>query len=580
MRMLALDPKALLSSSVEVNPGVAPYRVGQCDMADFVDQALVFESVKLDILGKPYYEFSRVDEWSDPVVTLQGPSQINTLRSRKFLQDDPTDPTGNKFQILRKLRIVYPARRNDPEKVAGRGRLPVVALVHGNHNQWDGSYHIPNHIGYTYLQQELASCGIVSVSVDTNVANVIDSLFEMRAEMVLAALDELSAMDRNRKSRFSERLDFKRVGLMGHSRGGDAVVRAAILNAAPGGRKYGIRAVCSLAPTDYSGMMKAPNRLAPGDTNYYAMIYGALDGDVFGGEATDFTGTGFRHYDRAKPKSGKSMVFLDGCSHNRFNDTWTEDDHHLLEADIKTRLVSRPYHRDLAREYIGGLFRWWLLGKARASSLFDGTAANALNAPASIQWSFGRKVEELDDMEDAATPTVGSRAPGATVRNMAGVTGTLAGIHTNHWTGVLVLSKNLSSTPVNAYQLNLPVTHQDWSSYDLFTFRVCADADVSNVAASALPDVTLVFADLAGKSEPISLASLATKPRRPTDHVINPKGEPVSAIRTVIRLETLAVDLDDLKNKVDLSQMKSVAIMVPPNFAVHQFVDSLQLIKR
>ena len=50
---------------------------------------------------------------------------------------------------------------------------------------------------------------------------------------------------------FVGRVDLDDVGLMGHSRGGEGVVRAALLNAARP-RPYGIRALVALAPTDFT----------------------------------------------------------------------------------------------------------------------------------------------------------------------------------------------------------------------------------------------------------------------------------------------------------------------------------------
>src|ERR1700710_1716711 len=76
------------------------------------------------------------------------------------------------------------------------------------------------------------------------------------------------------------KIDFNRIGLMGHSRGGDAVSSFLAYNRtrpAPG-RRYTIRAVLALAPVDYE-------RSAPSGV-VYDMTAGLCDGDVSNNQGT------------------------------------------------------------------------------------------------------------------------------------------------------------------------------------------------------------------------------------------------------------------------------------------------------
>ena len=86
---------------------------------------------------------------------------------------------------------------------------------------------VPNHQGYGRLQELLAGVGIVSVSVSTNAANFFNANIEMRAQTVIAAMNHLKKLAADAASPYFGRLDLKRVGLMGHSRGGDVVVSVA-----------------------------------------------------------------------------------------------------------------------------------------------------------------------------------------------------------------------------------------------------------------------------------------------------------------------------------------------------------------
>lgn len=582
--MLALDSNAQVSSSAGVNPGLPAFAaagIGQLDLAPYISQRAVFDWVYENWLTTQYEYYKVTADTLADLAAYTDQKLLDLIIATGYVRPDPDDLT--RFQILRKLHIMYPADLNDATKVQGGGRLPLVLLVHGQHKCVEHGEHIPNHQGYVYLQRELASHGIVSVGVDTNAANAIESHIEMRAEIMLGALDAMRAMDADSTSPFYKRLDFNRVGLMGHSRGGDAVVRAAILNALrPSATRHRIRAVCSLAPTDFTGAILPgpPVGLKPNHTDFYLVVYGALDGDVSGyGGALCAGGTGFRHYDRAA--TDKAMVFLDKCGHNRFNTYWTNDEGGLLVTDINNRLADATTHRLLVNEYIGGLFRWRLLGKQAPKSLFDGTAANSLGVGFSLQWSFGKEVVVLDDFEKA-TPNEGQRdnRPG-TVEKMPEVIadGTAVGKRTNHVTGVLVIAPHSTA---EAYRLILPAARRDWSKYDQLIFRASSDADVSPGAdlASALPDFKLVFTDTANVSEEVQVTSWlpAGNPtpgnelRPPVDHQTG------SGNCTAVRLQTLSFNLSKL-TQVNRKQMASVAV-VPADIGRTQFFDSFQLVKR
>src|ERR1700710_2254086 len=76
------------------------------------------------------------------------------------------------------------------------------------------------------------------------------------------------------------KIDFSRIGLMGHSRGGDAVTSFLDYKRTPPapGRRYHIRAVIALAPVDYE--RRAPYGVV------YAMEAGLCDGDVSNNQGT------------------------------------------------------------------------------------------------------------------------------------------------------------------------------------------------------------------------------------------------------------------------------------------------------
>lgn len=132
----------------------------------------------------------------------------------------------------------YPASALDPKVDAGR--FPVVVLQHGNHENWEPSYR-----GYDYLAENLATHGYVVLSIDVNWINwgsvlMDDWQSQSRAQLILGTLDRLRQIDQQGQvdangvagplNALKGRLDFDRVGIMGHSRGGQGVSNAIKFN--------------------------------------------------------------------------------------------------------------------------------------------------------------------------------------------------------------------------------------------------------------------------------------------------------------------------------------------------------------
>jgi hypothetical protein len=153
--------------------------------------------------------------------------------------------------------------------------------------------------GYAYLGELLASQGFIVVSVDENFLN--SSLSDMvdpinsrpskendaRGWMLLEHLAQWRRWNSDPAHPMFGRVDMERIGLMGHSRGGEAAAVAAAFNGLshypddatlPFDYGFKIGAVVAIAPVD--GQYKPRERPTPlKDTNYF-VIHGSLDGDV------------------------------------------------------------------------------------------------------------------------------------------------------------------------------------------------------------------------------------------------------------------------------------------------------------
>jgi hypothetical protein len=213
---------------------------------------------------------------------------------------------------------------------------PLIVLVHGNHSSCDtGS--APsctafkrNDRGYAYLGENLASWGYTVVSIDQDqmmyyqdsamakgmhqrrllIAATLDALYQANAE-------GLTGPDQNLDDTLVGKLDMTRIGLMGHSRGGDAVTSFMDYNRArpAPGRRYPLRGVISLAPVDYE-------RRAPSGTAYMTILP-QCDADVSNLQGARFFERS-QYVDPSDPFP-RVQVGVHGTNHNWFNSVWAAD---------------------------------------------------------------------------------------------------------------------------------------------------------------------------------------------------------------------------------------------------------------
>ena len=585
------------------------------EIAEFIDQDFITETQRKFTGGRNVIAV-RVPRLSD-AAQVQDTRRTNGDNSAFPISDLSAEflkkLSNDRYQVKRRLRIVFPSDTTNNQKVSGEGRLPLVAIIHGHHAFWEpnSTNETRNFDGYAYLQEFLAQQGMISVSVDTNAANYFGSMFEMRAEMLLNGLDRMRKLDQDKNSPLFGRIDFSRVGLMGHSRGGDAVIRAALKNQSRSkDTRFGIKAVCSLAPPDFTGTAKivgfsddirqykvdqipdvfqdGPLVLRDNSEISYLVVYGGLDGDVHGqdGALGDY-GTGFRHYDRAT--CPKAMVFIHHCAHNRFNSVWKSETTGFDESGLSTadraatgRLLHDSAHRNLAREYIGGFMRWRLNGEDALAGLFTGAVANTTHADVTLQWSFGvrtlpldQQVKVLEDMENPSQGTIGFRS---TSNGTIDLFSTLAQpSRTQHQTRVFAVDPNLMAPTPDVLRLNFsPPNDQDWSKFDSLALRVTADFDlttIDTIGQGQLPAFEVVLFDIAAKQARLDQSAFTPALTRPVFHQMA-DGTKVTALK----LQTVHVSIKDFQG-VDQAHITVLEIHPGAGFPKQMFFDSIELFK-
>ena len=217
----------------------------------------------------------------------------------------------------------------------------------------DRALRIPNHEGFNYLMERLASHGMFVISVNKMRMSMFDSnvLPYAQARLVMEFLDMLrewntsgiqnktDPSDNNRfpfvdfscysngpcpnqinPGMFVGKLDLNRVGLSGHSRGGEAVVDAWALNSKrPDGQRFTISAINNIAPGSPSAdiFQDAPLSVP------FSLILGSRDGDI-----AFFPTESFNSYELSNPQpstSPKMFQYVYGANHKFFNTITTED---------------------------------------------------------------------------------------------------------------------------------------------------------------------------------------------------------------------------------------------------------------
>lgn len=278
----------------------------------------------------------------------------------------------------------------------GDGPYPLVLMVHGNHLMEDFSDE-----GYAYLGELLASRGIIAISVDENFLNysawsgIPDQDMKLRAWTLLQHIGELQRLNAEPSSRLFGRIDFDRIALLGHSRGGQAVAMATDRSqwfegaaSLPAPETYRIQAVVAIAPTDtYVDGKQAQLRNVS-----YLTLQGAKDADL-----VNFYGD--RQYARTTFDAGsqafKASLYIAGANHSQFNTTWGSFDNSYpgrlfvrptermdageqrqiaklyVSAFLETAFGQSEDYRPLFRDYRAGLD--WLPATAYYSQYQDGS---------------------------------------------------------------------------------------------------------------------------------------------------------------------------------------------------------------
>ena len=385
--------------------------------------------------------------------------------------------------------VRYPAAASGVNQpVAGTGRYPLIIFLHGNHvtcpcscsHTCPKANRIPNHLGYNYLLEVLASRGFIAASIDgfdvTCAGSAAMSDYEARGRLVLRHLTKWKGWDAAATDPWSglfyNRVNMNMIGLSGHSRGGEGVVAAEVINRTEA-LGFQIKAVNAIAPTDQDPYIRYVPQVP------YFLLLAASDGDVSNLQ-------GLRTYDRTSPaatppQSVKEMLWVHGANHNFSNTVWTPAFGFACASDDGSGggRISDSLQRLVACQSIVPFFRLFLRNETGFRKLFLGDVTVEGLDGVRMFWTYQDPVRrEVDNFDSGGT---GTNSLGGPVTTSGGFSSfSKIAVATSplnfHFTGGLLLGWSATQT----YTTELPLPQRNVTGFGALALRVSQVIDALN----------------------------------------------------------------------------------------------------
>jgi dienelactone hydrolase len=477
-------------------------------------------------------------------------------------------------QVALKARVFYPADVpgvTDPAQIsAAQPSYPLVVIVHGN---------VHDYTSYDFLLSHLARNGFVAASIDNRYLSAGNPVHGMhglgRANNLFRHLAVLQA-------KFGTKLQ-NNVGIMGHSRGGEGVLKAARLNQQQG-LGHNLNAIMSLAPTDQYGREVLGGAWA----KPYFVLYGSRDGDVAGWSPADLASwgypdftwrsTGFSLYDRAGG-APKSMAFLYRATHNGFITSNSDNGEAGVIAPATQQAVTKAYTTAFFRRHLRNEPEW----EGMFSGEWKPASVAATGAELHVQYRVpgGRTA---DDFEGGGAPNWQASTIGGTVSHG----GTLPadpsegrlihyplanpGLDTQspHDSKGLRLQWNNAGDRLT---FSIPAASQDVRAFSVLSLRVAQTVASGSNPAGQPQDLRVALKDAANNERAIRVSAFGAVPYPDQRANVDHRKSALSTIRIPLASYTIVCAGQP---KVDLEHVTELSLVFDLNATGDIQVDEIE----
>ncbi|WP_133130577.1 hypothetical protein [Legionella yabuuchiae] len=518
----------------------------------------------------------------------KGPYQVDSEEYRLPAKIHP--------EILKDEKTEIWARVFFPSNIKELNSLPLVVMLHGNHATCgrgknpriddnskytttgkcpQGYVVVPNHEGYNYLAKQLASWGVITVSINANrginggKSSPDDvALIKARGRLILKHLAllnkwfERGSLSKKLQPKFRQlirKIDFNRVGLFGHSRGAQGIRAAYALYQEPGSLwqtlipELSIKALYEIGGTDFPIVNAVTHALdyLNADQVAWNQLLPLCDGDVVDAQGKNPFERMISNYS-LMDETQKSLYEVWGANHNFFNTEWQIPDVRFEICAHTDKLYSQEAQGSESQQIIAetsalAFFSAHLLDKKE-----DFTHFNPLYPlPARL-----KKITQIDrdylpsrDLDSIAVVDDFNQATGV---NSSGFNNNHHLIRIEHENidpsfkikqrAAIIHWENTGDTPFFESVWSAKGQGKDVSSFVTLDFRITRSDSILNTLSTTDFSIHLVDANLK-PSNPVKLSefSLLNGPGSYNEYQFNP-------IFQTIRIPLTQFDGIDLKN--------------------------------
>ena len=465
---------------------------------------------------------------------------------------------------------------------------PLILMLHGNHGicrpsgsyadicssgdftnhecQRSGYTTTPNAEGMLFLAETLAAQGYISVTISGNAMNCRSDFIRERTALLLEHIRQWKGWHDGTSDGFSGAyrgaVDLSRVGMVGHSRGGEAVAGAPQALAATPIDGVDLASVFAIAPVDFHDPV-------PSGT-HFGVLLPSCDGDV-----SDLGGRYI--YDRSlvpEDAHARAQVLHARANHNYYNTEWRLNDNSRGRSCRTSGQVSEVAQQAMLEATLGS----WFGATLNPAEEFEPFMRSEAPTPSSInawarteldlRWAYRSSTHRLiDDFEGPDRPErnrLGERNNYSGFTEADGCTGSTCSSAFAHPTKGAVRLRWLGEGAMSRFNTGDLATE----GYRALSFRIASRNDSRN-SGIAVQSFIVEATDGAGEVASIRNAELIRVPHLYYTRIVR------ELLQTTVRLPLDR--LAQVNPAFDASTIRSLSIRIPDRDRGAFYVSDIEL---